>query len=44
MRKLDIEKLTKNSKVISSEEALKDVEPFNWSEDVLKGDKKVIIK
>lgn len=29
--------------IISTEEALKDVAPIDWPEDVLNGDKKVII-
>lgn len=43
-RRLDMSKL-KNRKIgtISSEEALKDVIPINWSEDVLSGKKKAII-
>lgn len=43
-RRLDMSKL-KNRKIgtMSSEESLKDIVPFNWSEDVLNGKKKVII-
>lgn len=33
----------RHSKVISSDEALKDVIPIEWSEDVLSGKKKVAI-
>lgn len=43
MKKLNIKELTKNSKTISTEEALKDVVPFQWSEEVLSGKAKVII-
>ena len=43
-RKLDFNKI--NSRIvgnISSEEALKDINPIQWSEEVLSGRKKVII-
>ena len=44
-RKLDIKKISKRKHhVITSEEALKDIVPFNWSDDVKNGKKKVIIK
>lgn len=45
MKGLDINKLlqTKKFEVISSEKALKDVIPIDWSEDVLSGKKKVIL-
>ncbi len=43
-RRLDFSKLSgRKSKVVSSEEALKDVTPINWSKDVLSGDKKINI-
>lgn len=41
-RRLDFSKLSgKKLKIVSSEEALKDVIPINWSIDVLSGDKKI---
>lgn len=40
----EILRSNKKHKIISSEEALKDVVPINWSNDVLSGKKKVIIK
>ena len=45
MKKLNISKLRKNkkTKIISLKESLKDVEPINWSEEVVNGDKKVNI-
>ena len=44
IQRLDLEKLkSRITKVISSEEALKDVEPMEWPEEVLSGKKKVII-
>ena len=44
IQRLDIEKLKRRiTKVISTEEALKDVEPMEWPEEVLSGKKKVII-
>ena len=44
IQRLDLEKLkSRITKVISTEEALKDVEPMEWSEEVLSGEKKVII-
>lgn len=33
----------KNRVVISTEESLEDIEPIEWSDDVIEGDKKVII-
>ncbi|MGL4849712.1 MAG: hypothetical protein ACRC28_12450 [Clostridium sp.] len=44
--KLNLKELRekKNSKVISSKEALNDVIKFDWNEDVLCGEKKVIVK
>ena len=39
---LDLQALMrKNGKIISSEEALKDVQPVDWGKDVLQGKKKV---
>ena len=43
MRKIDFEKICKNAKIISSEEALKDVEPVNWPPEVLDGRAEVVI-
>ena len=42
---LDIEKLlqSKPSKFVSTKEALKDVEPIQWSEDVISGRRKITI-
>jgi len=41
---LDLNKLkSKKHTIISSKEALKDITPIEWSEDVLSGKKKVII-
>lgn len=34
----------KQADIVSSKEALKDVTPFDWSEDVLNGNKKVLIE
>lgn len=43
-KKLDLEKVRKRvSKTVSTEEALKDITPINWSKDVLEGKVKVII-
>ena len=43
-KKLDMSKLKfSEHSIISTEEALKDVTPIDWPEDVLNGDKKVII-
>ena len=42
---LDFSKISnRNTKIVSSEEALKDVKPIEWSEDVLNGKRKVTIK
>lgn len=43
--KLNFKELRKNqkSKIVSSKEALKDVISFEWSEEVLNGNKKVIV-
>ena len=44
IQRLDMEKLkSRITKAISLEEALKDVEPMEWPEEVLSGKKKVII-
>lgn len=44
MSKINISKLKfREHSIISTEEALKDVTPIDWPEDVLNGDKKVII-
>ena len=41
-RRLDLSKLSgRKLKIVSSEEALKDIIPINWSIDVLSGDKKI---
>ena len=41
---LDLQVLMrKNGKIISSEEALKDVRPVDWGKDVLQGKKKVTV-
>lgn len=41
---LDLQALMrKNGKIISSEEALKDVQPVDWGKDVLQGKKKVTV-
>ena len=43
-KKLEMSKLKfREHSIISTEEALKDVIPIDWPEDVLNGDKKVII-
>lgn len=46
IKSINIKKLRekKGSKIISSEEALKDIEPFEWNEEVLTGERKDIIK
>ena len=42
---LDFSKISsRNTKVVSSEEALKDVTPVEWSEDILNGKRKVTVK
>lgn len=43
-KKLDMSKLKfSEHSIISTEEALKDVAPIDWPDDVLNGDKKVVI-
>jgi len=43
-RGLNLDKLKNRKHIdISSEEALKDIIPFNWSKDVLEGKKKITI-
>lgn len=44
-KKIDFKQLLKNKKttIVSSEEALKDVTPIDWSDDVLSGKMKVVI-
>jgi len=43
-RRLDFSKLNFSEKVVTSNEALRDVIPINWSDDVLQGKKQVVIK
>ena len=35
---------SKPSKIVSTEEALKDVKPVDWSDDVLDGTRKVMVE
>lgn len=43
-RQFDINRIkNKQSKIVSSEEALKDVTPIKWSEDVLLGKRKITV-
>lgn len=46
MRRLNINKLRheKNFVTTSSDEALEDVTPINWSKEVLNGEKRVLVK
>lgn len=46
MMKLNLKELrkNKNSKIVSSEKALSDIVKFNWTDEVLNGEKKVIVK
>ena len=44
-KSLDLSKLNgKKSTIVSSEKALEDISLINWSNDVLSGKKKVLIK
>lgn len=44
-KSLDLSKLNnKKSTIVSSEKALKDISPINWSKKVLSGKKKVIVE
>lgn len=43
-KRLDFSTLNFSDKAMTSEAALKNVTPMQWSEEVLNGDKKVIIK
>ena len=44
MAKLNVEKLNSRiDKVISSEEALKSIVPMEWPEDILTGNKQVLV-
>lgn len=36
--------LSKKSKIVSSEEALREVDPVSWSDDVMQSQKKVVVK
>ena len=42
-RKIDYSKLRFSEKHVSSEQALKDVEPIKWNERIMSGSDKVII-
>lgn len=46
MMKLNVKKLRqeKNTIIVSSKESLKDIEPIQWSDDVLEGKKTIEIK
>lgn len=43
-KKLDLSTLNYADKIITSDEALRNVTPLEWSEKVLSGEKKVVIK
>lgn len=42
-RRLNFSKLSFSSRSISTEEALKDVMPFNFDKDILDGNRKIIV-
>lgn len=42
-KSLDLSKLNGKATIVSSEKALEDIIPINWSKDVLSGKKKIII-
>lgn len=42
-RRLDLSKLRFSENIISTEEALKDIAPIQWSEEILSGRKKIEI-
>lgn len=44
MQKLSEIRKNKNTIIITTEESLEDIEPFDWSEDVINGDSKIEIK
>lgn len=41
--KINFKKLMENAKIVSMEEALKDIEPFYVPEDVLAGKTKIVV-
>ena len=43
MAKVDFNKIISNSKIISSEDALKDVVPIIWPKEILSGGKKAVV-
>ena len=43
-KRLNLSKLNFSSRSISTEEALRDVIPIQWSNDIISGKKEVIIK
>lgn len=43
MAKVDFSNIISNSKIISSEEALKDVVPIIWPKEILSGGKKAVV-
>lgn len=44
LKGLDMSKISnKKSKIVSTEDALKDVAPINWSQDILLGKRKIIV-
>jgi hypothetical protein len=42
-KRLDMSKLVFADRIVPMEEALKDVTPIEWSDDVLSGKKKVVV-
>lgn len=36
--------MSKKSKIVSSEEALHEIEPVSWSDEVMQSQKKIIVK
>lgn len=43
MAKVDFNKIISNSRIVSSEEALKDVVPIIWPKEILSGGKKAVV-
>lgn len=42
-KQIKLDSIIKKSKAVPSEKALREVVPFPWSKEVLKGNKKVVI-
>lgn len=43
-KRLDFSKIKFNSEPMTTEESLEDIDPIHWSDDVLNGKRKAVVK